>query len=130
VDSVKVEFLYWEECPSHELALQRLRAALQARQISDPVRMVEVTTERQAVGLEFPGSPTMRIDGRDLFPVPPGPHGLTCRLYHTDDGRVTPLPTQEMIARALDHLNASTRKRRRPSSAAGHRTSRVVRSNE
>jgi hypothetical protein len=115
---VKVEFLYWNECPSHELALQRLRAALQARRISDLVRMVEVTTEQQAVGLAFPGSPTMRIDGRDLFPVPPGPYGLTCRLYQTDDGRVTPLPTQEMIARALDRLNDSARKRRRPS--AGH----------
>ncbi len=118
---MKVEFLYWDECPSHELALQRLRAALQARRISDPVRMVEVTTERQAVGLEFLGSPTLRIDGRDLFPVPPGPYGLTCRIYQTDDGRVTPLPTQEMIARALDRLNDSERKRRRPSSAAGHR---------
>jgi hypothetical protein len=117
---VKVEFLYWEECPSHELALQRLRAALQARRISDPVRMIEVTTERQAVGLEFPGSPTMRIDGWDLFPVPPGPCGLTCRLYQTDDGRVTPLPTQEMIARALDRLYDSVRKHHRPSSAAGH----------
>jgi hypothetical protein len=121
VDGVKVEFLYWEECPSHELALQRLRAALQARRISVPVRMVEVTTERQAVGLEFPGSPTMRIDGRDLFPVPPGPYGLTCRIYHTDDGRVTPLPTQEMIIRALDRLTDSERNRRRPSSVAGHR---------
>ena len=122
---MKVEFLYWEECPSHELALQRFRAALQARQISDPVRMVEVTTERQAVGVEFPGSPTMRIDGRDLFPVPPGPYGLTCRIYHTSDGRVTPLPTQEMIARALDHRSDSKRKRRQPLSAASHRKDRA-----
>lgn len=112
---MKVEFLYWDECPSHELALQRLRAALQARRISDPVRMVEVTTEQQAIGLAFPGSPTMRIDGRDLFPVPPGPYGLTCRIYQTDDGRVTPLPTQEMIARALNRLNDSAGNRRRPS---------------
>ena len=116
---MKVEFLYWDECPSHEPALQRLRAALQARRISDPVRMVEVTTEQQAVGLAFPGSPTMRIDGRDLFPVPPGPYGLTCRIYQTDDGRVTPLPTQEMIARALNRLNDSGGNRRRPS-APGH----------
>ncbi|HEX9531660.1 MAG TPA: thioredoxin family protein [bacterium] len=125
MDGVKVEFLYWEECPSHELALQRLRAALQARRISDPVRMIEVTTERQAVGLDFPGSPTMRIDGRDLFPVPPGPYGLTCRIYQTGDGRVTPLPTQEMIARALDRLNDSARKPHRPPSAADHRKDRA-----
>ena len=116
---MKVEFLYWDECPSHELALQRLRAALQARRISDPVRMVEVTTEQQAIGLAFPGSPTMRIDGRDLFPVSPAPYGLTCRIYQTDDGRVTPLPTQEMIARALNRLNDSAGNRRLRS-ASGH----------
>jgi hypothetical protein len=122
VDGVNVEFLYWDECPSHDLALQRLREALQARQISDPIRVIEVLTEQQAAGLQFPGSPTMRIDGQDLFSVPPGPYGLTCRLYHTDDGRVTPLPTQEMTERALERLNDRELKQGRRPSAVDHRS--------
>jgi hypothetical protein len=122
VDGVKVEFLYWDECSSHDLALQRLREALQARQISDPIRVIEVLTEQQAAGLQFPGSPTMRIDGQDLFSVPPGPYGLTCRLYHTDDGRVTPLPTQEMIERALERLNDRELKQGRRPTAVDHRS--------
>ncbi len=98
---MKIEFLYWEECPSHDLALRRLREVLAERQIVAPVHLIEVTTEQQAAALRFPGSPTIRIDGRDLFPAPDGPYGLTCRVYHTDDGRVTPVPTTEMIAHAL-----------------------------
>lgn len=98
---MKIEFLFWEECASHDLALQRLREVLAARRISDPVHLIEVMTEWQAGALRFPGSPTIRIDGKDLFPEPAGPYGLTCRVYQTDDGRVTPLPTIEMIEHAL-----------------------------
>lgn len=100
----RVEFLYWQECSSYDLALQRLREVLAERQVAEPVRLIEVTTEQQAESLRFPGSPTIRIDGQDLFPVPEGPYGLTCRVYHTDDGRVTPLPTTEMMRRALRRL--------------------------
>ena len=105
---VKIEFLFWEECPSHDEALRRLRTVLAERQISAPVQVIEVTTESQAAELHFPGSPTIRIDGRDLFPVPEGPYGLTCRVYHTDDGRVTPLPTAEMIRKALREVLSTT----------------------
>ncbi len=98
---MKVEFLYWDECPSYDLALQRLREALKTRQISEPIHVMAVTSEQQAVALQFPGSPTIKIDGHDLFSVPTGPYGLTCRIYHTEDGGVTPLPTRAMIERAL-----------------------------
>src|SRR5438445_271076 len=98
---MRIELLYWEECPSYDLALQRLREALAERQVAESVRLIEVTTEREAEALRFPGSPTIRIDGQDLFPTPDGPYGLTCRVYRTDDGRVTPLPTAEMIREAI-----------------------------
>ncbi len=98
---MRIELLYWEECPSYDLALQRLREALAERQVAESVRLIEVTTEQQAEALRFPGSPTIRIDGQDLFPTPDGPYGLTCRVYHADNGRVTPLPTAEMIREAI-----------------------------
>ena len=100
----RIELLYWEECPSYDLALQRLRELLAERQIATPVRLIEVTTEQQAEQLQFPGSPTIRIGGQDLFPVPDGPYGLTCRVYRTDDGRVTPLPTTEMMRKAINGI--------------------------
>src|SRR3989442_15952444 len=100
----RIELLYWEECPSYDLTLQRLRELLAERQIATPVRLIEVTTEQQAEQLHFPGSPTIRIEGQDLFPVPDGPYALTGRVYRPDAGRVTPLPTTEMIRKSINRL--------------------------
>ena len=40
----------------------------------------------------FPGSPTIRVDGRDVNPEPDQPIGLACRIYRLRDGRISPLP--------------------------------------
>src|SRR5207249_3907604 len=93
---MRIELLYWEECPSYDLALQRLREALAERHVAEPVRLIEVTTEQQAEALRFPGSPTIRIDGQDLFPTPDGPYGLTCRVYHADGRRRNPVADDEI----------------------------------
>jgi len=99
---VKIEFLYYEDCPSHEDALERLRAVLAQEQVTDPVRVIEVTTAEQAEELRFVGSPTIRLDGVDID-VPPAaiPYRLTCRAYHQPDGRMGPLPPADLIRQAV-----------------------------
>ena len=99
---MRVEFLYWEECPSHEEALRRLQEALQEEGVSAPVASIRVTSLEQASELRFPGSPTIRLNGRDLQPDMLGqlPVGLTCRVYRVD-GRPSPLPTKAMIRDAI-----------------------------
>lgn len=105
---MRIEFLYWEECPSHEEALARLRAALQEEGVFAPVEVIRVETEEQAEALRFPGSPTIRFNGKDIVPMPEGTRFfLTCRVYHLEDGRVSPLPSKEMIRRALREALAS-----------------------
>jgi hypothetical protein len=98
---VKIEFLYWEECPSHPETLARLQEVLEEDGIDAPVELIHVDTDDQAQAFKFPGSPTIRIDGADLFPVPDMVVGLSCRVYQRPDGRATPLPTKEMIRAAL-----------------------------
>ena len=98
---MRIEFLYWDECPSHERALDRLREVLAEEGVPAPVEILRIETDDQARALRFPGSPTIRIDGADIAPPRDLPDGLTCRVYHTEDGRVTPLPTKEQIRRAL-----------------------------
>jgi hypothetical protein len=85
---VEVELLYWDGCPSHPAALADLRAAL-----GDEVEIVvrEIETEEQAVAEDFPGSPTIRVDGEDLFPID-DPPSLSCRVYRLADGRHSPTP--------------------------------------
>jgi hypothetical protein len=52
-----------------------------------------------------PGSPTIRIDGRDLFPVANrAGYALGCRMYATPDG-LKGSPTAEMVRAALAERN-------------------------
>jgi hypothetical protein len=94
---VEVELLYWEGCPSHPAALADLRAAL-GGDVAVTVR--EVLTEEQAVAERFPGSPTIRVDGEDLFPSDEPP-SLTCRIYRLADGRYSPTPDPGLLREAL-----------------------------
>jgi len=45
-----------------------------------------VASYSDAVQLDFHGSPTVLIDGRDPSPSPREPIGLTCRIYDTGRG--------------------------------------------
>jgi hypothetical protein len=98
---MRIEFLFWDECPSHPEALARLRSVLRGEGVDTPVEIIEVRTEAEAAARAFPGSPTIRINGADIQPPGDNPIGLSCRVYHSDGGRVTPLPTEAMIRRAV-----------------------------
>jgi hypothetical protein len=67
-----ITFLYWEDCPSHEEALQRLRQIMTEEGIQAPVRLINVETWEQAEQLQFIGSPTILVNGKDIQPPPPG----------------------------------------------------------
>jgi hypothetical protein len=98
----RVEFLWWEGCPSHERALADLHAAM-AREGLDPgsVQTREIDTEQAAHDERFVGSPTIRIDGEDVDPPGDEPTGLTCRVYRLRDGRASPVPDPAVLREAL-----------------------------
>jgi len=96
-----IRFLYSRECPSYEEALQRLRQVIKEEGIDPSVEVFEVETREQAEKLRFLGSPTILIDGQDIDPQPNPQYALTCRAYRLEDGRISPLPSVEMIRGAL-----------------------------
>ncbi len=101
--SVGVELLWWRGCPSWERALQILRAEMTAAGL-DPgtIEVTEIETDAEGERRDFPGSPTIRVDGRDIQPLGSGePRGLTCRVYHLRDGRISPLPDPADVREAL-----------------------------
>ena len=69
----------------------------------DPGAIVvrEVQTEAKAAHERFVGSPTSRIDGVDIQPPSGEPFGLTCRVYHRRDGRISPTPDPADVREAL-----------------------------
>ena len=99
----KIVFLYWEGCPSHAKARRLLDEVMAEVGLAAPVEEVEVLTDEDAERLEFPGSPTIRVNGADVDPEGAArmETALTCRLYRLEDGRPSPLPSREMIRRAL-----------------------------
>jgi hypothetical protein len=93
---VKVELLYWEGCPSYPETLATLR------ELGVEVELREVRTEADAEELAFPGSPTVRVNGRDVDPQgAAGRPALTCRIYRLPDGRISPVPSREQLEEAL-----------------------------
>lgn len=101
---VKIEFLYWEDCPSHPTAWERLQTILKEKGLNIQVNRIQIQTDEDARQWEFCGSPTIRINGKDI-----DPHGaegqrigLNCRIYYTPEGRITPVPGDEIIREAIN----------------------------
>ena len=101
-----IEFLYWEECPSHERALILLHECMQRLGVDVPVEIRRIETEEEARAQAFFGSPTIRVHGQDIAPPPEDlmEPSLTCRAYRRADGRISPLPPVEAIEAALQGL--------------------------
>jgi hypothetical protein len=98
----KIDVYWWDGCPSHPEAVALLESVLAERGIEVPVELHEVTTDEEAVALGFPGSPTIRVDGRDVDPQGAKSRpALNCRIYHLPDGRVSPVPSREQVEDAL-----------------------------
>jgi hypothetical protein len=99
---VRVELLHWEGCPSTPEAEALLREVLEARELDVEIERREVTTQQEAEAELFPGSPTIRVDGRDVDPAGAEARpALACRIYHLPDGRISPVPTREQLEAAL-----------------------------
>lgn len=98
----RITFLYFEDCPSHEIALSRLQEVLQEEGIEAEIEIVKVESDVQARRLHFIGSPSIRIDGEDILPhTDENIVGLSCRAFVLEDGRISPLPSYEMIREGL-----------------------------
>ncbi len=103
---MRVEILYFDDCPNYRPLLARVRTLLQDADIHGEVALRPVESEQAARELRFLGSPTVRIDGCDVEPGASGrsDYGLKCRLYRTADG-ISGQPADDwIIAAARDRL--------------------------
>jgi hypothetical protein len=102
---MKIELLFFDGCPNHETLLPRLRALLNAGGAEDAaIELVRIEDPDAAEAERFLGSPTVRIDGKD---VEPGADertdfGLKCRLFATPVGGLDGMPPDEWVLRALE----------------------------
>lgn len=98
---MKVELLYFPDCPSHERALDLVRAALQAEGVTAEIEVIRIETEEEAERYRFVGSPTIRFNDIEVDPAPQLPYRLTCRTFHHEDGRLSPVPSLTMLRETI-----------------------------
>ncbi len=95
---MKVELLYFEDCPNWQTVDRRLRELATERGFELQHRLVATPEEARAAG--FRGSPTILVDGRDPFAGGEEPFGLSCRMYRTPEGPAGS-PTVDQLRTAL-----------------------------
>ena len=98
---MNIELLYFDGCSSWRDALDAVRGVLAEAGRDEEVRLVKVESHEEAQRLRFLGSPTVRVDGRDVEgDVPTEGYGMECRIYWVD-GRAADSPPQEWLERAI-----------------------------
>jgi hypothetical protein len=94
---MRIEVLYLEGCPNYLPAVERLRKVLGQEGLTITAELIEVKDELAAKELKFVGSPTIRVNGRDIEMDSRTitETGVACRRYPGW------LPPEEMIRAAF-----------------------------
>lgn len=98
----EVEFLWFQGCPNHKAARAILDEVIHDVAPGTTVRDIDATDPEIAKTHRFPGSPTIRVDGKDVDPafLDPGDYTPRCRLFRSDSGIVR-VPERRWIEDAL-----------------------------
>lgn len=98
---MRLELLHIDECPNTVKAYERLQEALSIvgrGEVEVHLRVLKSAAEIENSG--FAGSPTITLNGTDIFPTGASASELACRIYMTPDG-FAGLPTVDQLAEAL-----------------------------
>lgn len=94
-----ITLLYFEGCPNWKVAGERLTTLAAERSDIHLIHHL-VETQAEAERTRFQGSPSILVDGVDVFAEPGSEVGLFCRRYPTPDG-YEGAPTLEQLRTAL-----------------------------
>ncbi|MEU2134992.1 hypothetical protein [Streptomyces sp. NPDC018352] len=84
---MRIEVVVVKECPNEQLAVGRLRQALEASGLHEADVVTRVVTDQaEAERIDFTGCPSILINGDDPFAEAGRGQGVTCRLYRTPEG--------------------------------------------
>lgn len=100
-----VDFLYFDSCPNAGETWKNLENLIREGLVQkDDIQRIEVPDMETAERLRFQGSPTILVDGIDIYSglEPDGVH-YTCRVYSINGERTGVIP-EEFIRRRLYEL--------------------------
>ena len=85
---VRIEILARGDCPSRGMAIAVVERVVDETGVPAKVEVIDVETIAQATELGFLGSPTIRVEGRDVDRRPTGEAAVSLddRVYRTSRG--------------------------------------------
>jgi hypothetical protein len=97
-----VEVLSFDGCPNHVEVLALVRRLSDELGLDPELRLVDVPDPAAAERERFLGSPTIRVDGRDVEPGADerSEFVLSCRVYRTESG-LAGQPREDWVRDAL-----------------------------
>lgn len=103
-----VELLYLPNCPHHYEALDLVRDVLKIEGITAELMETRISDYQEAIERSFPGSPTLRVNGRDVEDVDCAQLavGFACRTYRVD-GISRGVPPRAWLVRAVRAARAT-----------------------
>jgi hypothetical protein len=96
---VKIEFLYFDGCPSYIKALANLKEVIAEENLNAELKIIKINNPDEAENNNFFGSPSIRFNGED-FDGREGDASFNCRIY-TIDGKMTGIPSIKYIREKL-----------------------------
>lgn len=99
---MRIEIYYFDGCPNHLAAMERVKEVLEEMGLTCEVSQVQISDPATAKSVGFLGSPTVRVNGLDAEPSARRSDqiGLACRTY-LDGTRREGVPSKQMIRDAL-----------------------------
>ncbi len=98
---MKIELLYFDGCRNYPTVLRYLQEILREKNLDIPVEMVEIKSDDEAIKHRFTGSPTVKINGRDIVPQESEDFSMGCRMY-LDGDEITELPGKKTLRHAIE----------------------------
>ena len=98
---MKIEFLYFEDCPNSIPALEVLQNVVGKEGLDVAIEKVRVDSVSMTENVRFLGSPSIKVDGEDIEPgSDSGNYGMNCRVYSGFAG-LGGIPSEDLIRLAL-----------------------------
>jgi len=102
-----IEFQYFEGCPNARATLENLLEAKNELGLPDEIiKVIKIDDLASARKYNFQGSPTILINGRDIYTDrKPQGFNFTCRIYNFNGEQTGQIPKEYIKEKILAYLS-------------------------
>jgi hypothetical protein len=97
-----IELLYLDGCPHRDATVDLVHRVMESEGMPGLVAQIRIGNPEDARALDFPGSPTVRVNGKDIEKLASYrlPVGFACRTYIVE-GKPQGVPPRSWLEEAI-----------------------------